>query len=251
MSLPLLGIRSLLATVFLLAAVGKLRSRRHHRDFRRALDGYAFLPARSRAAVAVALPVAELVVAGLLVVPRSARPGLLAATVLLTCLTAGTAWAVTHGQAVRCACFGPLVLGRLASDHVAGGPLVGLALGLATAGVGIATLPRLTRYVEENRDREAAVAAQSRLHTALNRMTGLRELENPDFRDRLHAHPFPARREHRIGDHDSRPFVFHRPSRALPEDRHQHLRGGLDEKDTQRAGGPPARHDGPDGQREG
>ncbi|MGC4895989.1 hypothetical protein [Micromonospora sp. DT31] len=52
----LLSIRSLPATVSLLAALGKLHSRRHRRDFRRSLDGYAFLPARSRAAVAVALP---------------------------------------------------------------------------------------------------------------------------------------------------------------------------------------------------
>ncbi|MEV0157539.1 ABC transporter ATP-binding protein [Micromonospora sp. NPDC050686] len=78
-----------------------------------------------------------------------------------------------------------LVLDRIAADDSARGPLVGLALGLAAAGVGVATLPHLARYVEANWDREAAVVAQSRLYAALNRMTGLRELENPAFRDRL------------------------------------------------------------------
>ncbi|MBY8872676.1 ABC transporter ATP-binding protein/permease [Micromonospora sp. PLK6-60] len=78
-----------------------------------------------------------------------------------------------------------LVLDRIAADGSARGPLVALALGLAAAGVGAATLPHLNRYVEANWDRAAAVVAQSRLYAALNRMTGLRELENPAFRDRL------------------------------------------------------------------
>ncbi|MBY8872674.1 hypothetical protein K7640_12590 [Micromonospora sp. PLK6-60] len=133
MSPFLLGVRSLLATVLLLAALGKLRSRRHHRDFRRSLDGYAFLPARWRDAVAVAVPVAELAVAGLLAVPRSAWLGLLAATALLTCFTAGTGWALTRGRAVRCACFGPggdLVAGRHLVRDVA---LTGLAAAGAAA----------------------------------------------------------------------------------------------------------------------
>ncbi|MEV0157537.1 MauE/DoxX family redox-associated membrane protein [Micromonospora sp. NPDC050686] len=134
MSPLLLGVRSLLATVLLLAAIGKLRSRRHHRDFRRSLDGYAFLPPRARGAVAVTVPAAELAVAGLLAVPRSAWLGWLAATALLTCFTAGTGWALTRGRAVRCACFGPggrLVAGRHLARDLA---LTGLAaVGAATA----------------------------------------------------------------------------------------------------------------------
>ncbi|MFC4020189.1 ABC transporter ATP-binding protein [Micromonospora sp. GCM10011542] len=107
-----------------------------------------------------------------------AAPGVAAGQILL---------AVAGGVA-------PLALGvltKLVLDHLAlpagpsRGTFVALALGLAAAGVGVAVLPHLSRYLDANWERAVTVVAQSRLYTAANRLIGLRELENPTFRDRL------------------------------------------------------------------
>jgi len=80
------------------------------------------------------------------------------------------------------------VLTKVLVDRLTGagtGGLVGPAVGLAVAGVLVALLPHVSRYVEAEWHRAASLVAQSRLYAAVNRFVGLVRLEDPGFRDRL------------------------------------------------------------------
>jgi thiol-disulfide isomerase/thioredoxin len=135
MSTTVLGLRVLLAAVFALAAVGKLRdlpgSRRAMREFG--------VPERGVAAIGVLLPLAELATAAALLPSSSARWGGLAALALLLAFSAGIARALRRGEAPDCHCFGqihsaPAGRGTLARN----GALAVLAAVVVVAGPGAA-----------------------------------------------------------------------------------------------------------------
>ena len=102
--IALAATRVCLAIVFAVAAVAKLADRA---NTRRAVEDFG-VPARAAPAVAVVLPVAELAVAVLLLVPGTARWGALGAVVLLLAFTAVVAAALARGNRVDCNCFGQL-----------------------------------------------------------------------------------------------------------------------------------------------
>ncbi|QYC44069.1 putative ABC transporter ATP-binding protein [Nonomuraea coxensis DSM 45129] len=65
------------------------------------------------------------------------------------------------------------------------GAVVGLAVGLACAGVVGAILPQLGQYLQGEADRRVGLRAQDELFGALERCAGLRRFEDPAFLDRL------------------------------------------------------------------
>ncbi|SCF26612.1 hypothetical protein GA0074695_4961 [Micromonospora viridifaciens] len=96
--------RSAIALVFLAAAAGKLRA---------GVDAFAAsildvvrVPARHARLLAGLVITGELIVAGLLVVPRSALVGLATAALLTVALVAVVITALQRGSGARCACFG-------------------------------------------------------------------------------------------------------------------------------------------------
>ncbi|MGN9838417.1 MauE/DoxX family redox-associated membrane protein [Nonomuraea sp. H19] len=111
------------AAVLLVAALGKLRD---VRGFARSVAGYQVLPGVLAGPAAVAVLVAELLAAGLLLVPDGRRWGAVVAGVLFAAFLAAMASVLRRGMAVDCGCFG----GR---DLVGAGTLVrtGLLLVLA------------------------------------------------------------------------------------------------------------------------
>ncbi|HUR85611.1 MAG TPA: MauE/DoxX family redox-associated membrane protein [Solirubrobacteraceae bacterium] len=97
-----LAVQIALAAVFATAGVAKLRDRAGSRQ---ALTDFG-LPARLAAPGAVALPVAELVIAPALLVVPLARVAAIAALVLLLAFVGGILRALARGQAPDCHCFG-------------------------------------------------------------------------------------------------------------------------------------------------
>jgi len=104
MATVVLGLRALLAVVFLTAGVGKLHdvegSRRAMRDFG--------VPERVAGRAGLALPVAELAIGLALIFPATARWAALAALLLLTAFIAGIGRAMTRGEQPDCHCFGQI-----------------------------------------------------------------------------------------------------------------------------------------------
>jgi thiol-disulfide isomerase/thioredoxin len=104
MATVVLGLRALLAVVFLTAGVGKLLdlegSRRAMRDFG--------APERLAARAGPALPVAELAIGLALVLAPTARWAALAALLLLTAFIAGIGRALARGEQPDCHCFGQI-----------------------------------------------------------------------------------------------------------------------------------------------
>jgi uncharacterized membrane protein YphA (DoxX/SURF4 family) len=100
----LVGARVLLAVVFIIAGVAKLRDRP---GTLRALAGFG-VPARLRRVAAIALPLAELGTAVALLFPASARWGGVAALFLLVAFCAGISYALHQGRTPDCNCFGQL-----------------------------------------------------------------------------------------------------------------------------------------------
>jgi ATP-binding cassette subfamily B protein len=76
------------------------------------------------------------------------------------------------------------VLDRIAAGD--GGSFAGVAVALVALGVFAAVLPNVERYLRAELDRSVGVLARDRLFGALERLRGLRRLEDPDFHDRLH-----------------------------------------------------------------
>ncbi|MGR6322064.1 ABC transporter ATP-binding protein [Micromonospora soli] len=102
--------------------------------------------------------------------------------------------AVTQALLAVAAGLTPVAVGLLTKvvvDRLAGpdggsvATVIGAAVGLAVAGVAVATLPHLLRHVEAEWRRATAVRAQAALYAAVNRLPGLSRLENPGFRDHL------------------------------------------------------------------
>jgi len=97
-----LALRLLLAAVFAVAAVAKLRDR----EGTASTLGEFGVPARLRTTGALALPLAELVAAGLLIALPTARVGALLALALLLVFVAAVSRALARGERPDCNCFG-------------------------------------------------------------------------------------------------------------------------------------------------
>jgi thiol-disulfide isomerase/thioredoxin len=124
-----LGARLVLSLVFAVAGAAKLLDRQ---GTRAALVGFG-APEPSAAALAVALPLAELTIAGLLLPAWTAIAGALGAFVLLAVFTAAIGWNLAHGLAPDCHCFGQLHSAPASwKTLIRNGALVGLA-GFAVA----------------------------------------------------------------------------------------------------------------------
>jgi thiol-disulfide isomerase/thioredoxin/uncharacterized membrane protein YphA (DoxX/SURF4 family) len=104
MTTIVLGLRVVLAGVFVTAGVGKLLdlagSRRAVADFG--------VPERAATVVGALLPLAELAIAAALVLRPSARWGAVAALLLLAAFIAGIARALARGEEPDCHCFGQI-----------------------------------------------------------------------------------------------------------------------------------------------
>lgn len=99
-----LAARLLLALVFAVAGAAKLRDRTGTRVTLEAFGVHG----RLVRTLAVALPVAELAVAGLLVPASTSIYGALAAFALLSLFSVVVAWNLAHGRTPDCHCFGQL-----------------------------------------------------------------------------------------------------------------------------------------------
>jgi thiol-disulfide isomerase/thioredoxin/uncharacterized membrane protein YphA (DoxX/SURF4 family) len=104
MATIVLGIRLVLAAVFLAAGVGKLfdlaGSRRAVQDFG--------IPERAAGIVGTLLPIAELITGVALIFKPTARWGALAALLLLAAFVAGIGMALARGEQPDCHCFGQI-----------------------------------------------------------------------------------------------------------------------------------------------
>jgi peroxiredoxin/uncharacterized membrane protein YphA (DoxX/SURF4 family) len=121
-----LALRLLLAAVFAVAGVAKLRDAEGSRS---ALEDFG-VPARFTRLGGVLLPLAEIAVAVALLFPPSARWAAVAATVLLGAFMLAIGNAMRHGREPDCHCFG-----QLHSEPAGRGTLVRNAVLLAAAGV--------------------------------------------------------------------------------------------------------------------
>jgi uncharacterized membrane protein YphA (DoxX/SURF4 family)/peroxiredoxin len=119
MATAVLALRLLLAGVFLVAGIGKLRDLP---GSRRAVEDFG-VPERAARVVGLLLPLAEIAIAVSLVPAPSARWGALAAAILLAAFIAAIARALSRGEQPDCHCFGqihsepagPLTLARNAA----------------------------------------------------------------------------------------------------------------------------------------
>lgn len=104
-----LGLRVLLAGTFALAAATKVRGRRTFADTVREFG----VPGRLAPAVAMLVPVAELVVAAALLPARTAAWGAAAAAALLAAFTIAVATNLALGRSPDCGCFGEVSRGPI------------------------------------------------------------------------------------------------------------------------------------------
>lgn len=96
----------LVAVVFAISAVGKVRAAPVRLAFRRSLADMAVLPARAVGTVAAAVPVLEAAVVVLIVLPSTAVLGCLLALALLVTFTTGIVIVLRRGMRAGCLCFG-------------------------------------------------------------------------------------------------------------------------------------------------
>jgi methylamine utilization protein MauE len=96
----------LVAVVFAISAVGKLRTAAVRAAFRRSVTDMAVLPARAVSPVAVTVPIAEAAAVVLLVVPPTAQLGGVLALGLLAAFTTGIVLVLRRGTRAGCLCFG-------------------------------------------------------------------------------------------------------------------------------------------------
>jgi len=104
MDIALLSARVVLAVAFALAAVAKVADRA---GSRRALEAFG-VPSRVASPLALALPVAELMVAVALMTSTAVRPGAAAGLILLILFCAVLAVSLVRGRAPECRCFARL-----------------------------------------------------------------------------------------------------------------------------------------------
>ena len=129
----LLALRLALSFVFGFAAAAKLANRPRLSE---TLQAFA-VPRRFVAALAVAVPASELVVAALLLPSSTARAGALAAAGLVAVFTAATVVTLARGERPGCSCFGAIGAKPIGPRTVArNGVLAGAAIGVAVLGAG-------------------------------------------------------------------------------------------------------------------
>ena len=148
------GCRSLVALVFLISAVSKLRDRRSYAGFVAATQrlGPRRVVARHGRPLAAAIVAAELAVPALLLLPATAPAGFGLAVVLLTGFTVAVLTALRRGERAPCHCFGAtsepvgrgqvvrnVLLGIVALLGMAVGPIAGAAPDLAGAMAAVVT----------------------------------------------------------------------------------------------------------------
>ncbi|GAA2999984.1 MauE/DoxX family redox-associated membrane protein [Streptosporangium longisporum] len=139
--------RLLVGVVFVVSAVGKIRTRGGYASFRAAAGELApWLPPVPRALVPPAVVAGELAAAVLLAVPSTAGAGFVIAVVLLAAFTVAIATAVRLRRHVICNCFGPSSTpvgpGRLVHNGVLlVASLTGVVLSFGTASVSVALEP--------------------------------------------------------------------------------------------------------------
>lgn len=146
--------------------------------FREQIADYELIPYSWTRAVALLLPVAELMIAIALIVPASRRSGALGATVLIGGFLAALASALWRHKRISCACFGEVgELGEVGShSFVRTGGLFVAALIAASAGrapwrateialailiaMMLATVAELVRLLTDLRTRAAVLRAE-------------------------------------------------------------------------------------------
>lgn len=148
----LLGLQLLLAVVFAVAGIAKLRDLE---GSRRALEDFG-LPSRLARPGGMVLPLAEIAIALALPLPPSARWGALAAALLLGVFALAIGIAMANGRAPDCHCFGqihsePAGWGTLARN----GALIALAATVAYFGPG----PSVPAWITERSVPELAALA--------------------------------------------------------------------------------------------
>jgi hypothetical protein len=124
-----LGARVLLATVFAVAGMAKLRD---YSGVRRMVAGFGF-PAWLTAPAAGALICCELGVAAALAVSPSAQAGGLAGVVPLAGFSAVISWNVARGRHPACHCFGRLASAQVGWSTVARNALLAAVAGCVAA----------------------------------------------------------------------------------------------------------------------
>ncbi|WP_329094031.1 MULTISPECIES: MauE/DoxX family redox-associated membrane protein [unclassified Streptosporangium] len=164
----MIACQALLAGVFVIALVGKVRGRAALDEFVASIVALGMFPRARSVAAAYAVLGAEAVVILALVLPYTLLLGFAAATALLIVLTAGISAALRRGRHTPCRCFGASVtpLGRThvvrnlvlvavgcigfaagAGDAGSAAHPAGVALALATAAVGALIVVRLDDLV--------------------------------------------------------------------------------------------------------
>ena len=124
-----LVVRVVLATLLVVSALAKLRSRRRSRQAVVDLG----LPDRLAPAVGVGLPLVELAIAAALVPAATARWGGVAAVALLLLFAGVVGRTIAAGRRPRCHCFGELSRGEISWATVARNVLLAAAGGLVWA----------------------------------------------------------------------------------------------------------------------
>ncbi|MET9343730.1 MULTISPECIES: MauE/DoxX family redox-associated membrane protein [unclassified Nonomuraea] len=102
----MIACRALLAAVFTIALVGKIRGRAAFDEFAASIVALGILPRGGSAVAAHALVAAEAVVVLLLALPPAVPLGFAAAVGALTVLTGGILAALRRGRQAPCRCFG-------------------------------------------------------------------------------------------------------------------------------------------------
>lgn len=135
----------LLGAVFVVSAVGKLRSGAALRAFTASVADMKVVPAAAVAPVGIAVPALEAVAAVLLFVPATAVLGCVLALVVLAAFTIGIAVVLRRGTVASCRCFGVTERPFRVRHLVRNGVLVAVALvGAAVNGLpGDGTAPEL------------------------------------------------------------------------------------------------------------
>lgn len=101
-----IALRTILALVFAIAFISKVRSASAFGEFASALNAIGWLPRPGRAAAARLIPLSEAAVVVLLVVPATVALGFGLGGLLLAGFTVVTGAEVANGRQVQCRCFG-------------------------------------------------------------------------------------------------------------------------------------------------
>jgi hypothetical protein len=128
MSYLLLACRVMLAAVFVVALVGKIRNRAAYADFRQSIVDWRVLPRRWSVTAAAGTVAAETGVLLLLALPGTAAIGFVAGAALLAAFTIGIALALRLGRTATCRCFGASTTTLSATHVIRNVILIGLCI---------------------------------------------------------------------------------------------------------------------------